>query len=144
MHDNIIIDTSVLIALEKCDLLNILCNIYKTVIVMEAVIAEFGEINLPCMKVENISSPILNLLMNTVNLGKGEAQVIAYALNAKEIPVLLDDLKSRKIAKNMDITVSGTIGLLIKAQKKGLIESAYKRANILKEKGFYISEKLLK
>lgn len=42
MPDTVIIDTSVLIALEKIDLLDILCKIYSEIILPQAVINEFG------------------------------------------------------------------------------------------------------
>lgn len=56
---------------------------------------------------------------------------------------MVDDLKARKIAKDMGLKITGTIGFLLKAQKLGLIESAYRKAKELKDKGFYISESLL-
>jgi len=41
------------------------------------------------------------------------------------------------------LTVSGTIGLLLKAEKTGLISSAFEKAKELKEMGFYVSNELL-
>jgi VanZ family protein len=42
MPEPIIIDTSSLIALERINLLQILCKIYKEVVIPESVIKEFG------------------------------------------------------------------------------------------------------
>ncbi len=42
MPEKAIADTSALIALEKINLLNILCKIYAEIILPEAVINEFG------------------------------------------------------------------------------------------------------
>jgi predicted nucleic acid-binding protein len=42
MPEKVIVDASVLIALEKIGLLDILCKLYNNVILPEAVISEFG------------------------------------------------------------------------------------------------------
>ena len=74
--------------------------------------------------------------------GKGEAEVIALA-NDTGLKTIIDDLKARGIAEKFGLKVTGTIGILLKAESLGLLESAYKKPKELKEKGFYISEKLL-
>lgn len=56
---------------------------------------------------------------------------------------ILDDLKARKVAKTLGINFTGTIGILLKAEKLGLIESSYISAKELKNKGFYVSDELL-
>ena len=73
---------------------------------------------------------------------KGEAEVIALAYESGK-KVLIDDLKARKIAKDFDLTISGTIGLLLRAEQEGLIESTYKKVQELKENGFQVSDSLL-
>jgi len=89
-----------------------------------------------------VTSSFVNLLKGTLNLGKGEAEVITLA---KEIAmkIIIDDLKARKVAETLELKVTGTIGLLLKAEKLGFIESAYDKAKELKDKGFYVSDELL-
>jgi len=41
------------------------------------------------------------------------------------------------------LIISGSIGVLLKAEKLGLIDSAFKKAQELKDKGFYVSDELL-
>lgn len=77
-----------------------------------------------------------------MNLGKGEAEVIALS-SETGIKTIIDDLKARQIAEKMGLTVTGTIGILIKAKKAGFINSAYDKVKELKEKGFYVSKELL-
>jgi predicted nucleic acid-binding protein len=43
----------------------------------------------------------------------------------------------------VELTVTGTIGILLKAEKVGLIDSAHDKARELRDKGFYVSEQLL-
>jgi predicted nucleic acid-binding protein len=79
MPEPIIADTSSLIALERVDLLHVLCEIYKEVVVPESVIKEFGNLSLPCLSIRKVESNLLKLLITDLNLGKGEADVIALS-----------------------------------------------------------------
>lgn len=142
MPEIIIVDASVLIALEKIDLLQILCKIYKEVVLPDAVIKEIGNINIPCYSVRKVESRLLNILMRDLNLGRGEAEVIALAYETN-LKILIDDLKARKVAEDLGLSVSGSIGVLLKAEKLGFIKSALKKTQELKNKGFYISDELL-
>ncbi|MGB9823253.1 DUF3368 domain-containing protein [Thermodesulfovibrio sp.] len=143
MHDRIIADTSVLIALEKINLLDLLCKIYKEVIIPEGVLKEFGSINLGCFSTKSVDSKLVNFFIKEMNLGRGEAEVIALSYNTG-IPVLIDDLRARKLADEIGLTVSGTIGVLMKAQKMGIIESALEKVLELKKMGFYISDEIIR
>jgi len=92
--------------------------------------------------IEKVKSPLVKLLVNDLNLGKGEAEVIALASNMGAATII-DDLKARRIAENMGLKVTGTIGVLLKAERAGLVDSAYKKGKELLEKGFYVSDELL-
>lgn len=138
----IIIDTSSLIALERINLLQILCKIYTEVLIPESVIKEFGNLSLPCLSIRKVESNLLKLLITDLNLGKGEADVIALA-NQTGLKVIIDDSKARKVAENMGLKLTGTIGALLKAERLELIPSAQEKVRELREKGFYVSEELL-
>ncbi|HDH00352.1 MAG TPA: DUF3368 domain-containing protein [Nitrospirae bacterium] len=142
MPETVIVDTSVLIALEKIDLLQILCKIYKEIILPDAVTKEFGNINIDCHSVRKVESKLINILMRDLNLGRGESEVIACAYETR-CKALIDDLKARKVADDLGLSFSGSIGVLLKAGKLGLIDSALKKTQELKDKGFYVSNKLL-
>ena len=142
MPETVIVDTSVLIALEKIDLLQILCKIYKEIILPDAVAKEFGNINIDCHSVRKVESKLINILMRDLNLGRGESEVIACAYETR-CKALIDDLKARKVADDLGLSFSGSIGVLLKAGKLGLIDSALKKTQELKDKGFYVSNKLL-
>src|SRR4030043_1909889 len=142
MPEAVIVDASVLIALERIDLLKILCKIYKEIILPDAVVKEFGKINIDCLSVRKVESRLINILMKELNLGRGEAEVIALAYETN-FKALIDDLKARKIAEDLGLSISGSIGVLLKAEKLGLVKSALKKAQELKDKGFYVSDELL-
>ena len=52
------------------------------------------------------------------NLGKGESQVIAFAFQNKEFAAAIDDKAAKKCAEVFNISISGTIAIIIKARKK--------------------------
>ena len=79
MNKKVILDTTCLIALEKLNLFNLLSQLYSKVLVPPQVVKEFS-LTLPdfiqIRKVKDIK--LLKVLM--LELGKGEAEVIALAL----------------------------------------------------------------
>lgn len=74
----------------------------------------------------------LNLLMDA-----GEAASIRLAAQRK-CRVILDDLKARKVAAHMGLSVTGTVGLLVKARKEGVIFSLRQMLDDLDANGFHI------
>ena len=142
MPDKIIVDNSVLIALDKLNLLALLCNIYSEIWIPEGVNKEFGVLTLPCVVIKKTQSNLINLLIKDLNLGLGEAEVISLA-SESDMKVMIDDLKARKAAQDFGLTVTGTIGFLLKAHQLGLIKSAYENVQKLREAGFYVSDQLL-
>ena len=142
MPEMAIADTSALIALEKINLLDILCKIYEKIILPEAVIHEFGTPTIDCYSSNKVESPLVKLLVNDLNLGKGKSEVIALARETG-MRIIIDDLKARKVANTLDLHVTGTIGVLLKAEKLGFIGSAHDKAKELRNIGFYVSDQLL-
>jgi len=142
MPEPMVVDTSSLIALERINLLQILCKIYKEVVIPESVIKEFGNLSLPCLSIRKVETRLIKLLTTDLNLGKGEADVIALA-SQTGLKVVIDDLKARRVAENMGLKVTGTIGVLVKAERAGLIRSAYDKVKELRDRGFYVAEELL-
>jgi len=123
-------------------MLNVLCKIYSNIVLPEAVIGEFGPLSIECYSSEKVDSTLVGLLVSDLNLGRGEAESIALA-SQTGLKLVLDDLKARKAAVNLGLKVTGTIGILLKAESLALIDSAYEKARELRDKGFYISDQLL-
>jgi predicted nucleic acid-binding protein len=74
MLEKAIIDTSALIALGKINLTDILCQIYAEILIPEAVISEFGTPECNCYSIKKVTSPLIKVLIEDLNLGKGEAE----------------------------------------------------------------------
>jgi predicted nucleic acid-binding protein len=75
-------------------------------------------------------------------LGKGESEAIALALEMKADLVLLDDYKARATAEFMGLNMTGTVGMLSKAQKKGIISDLRPLLDELRARGFRLSDKV--
>jgi predicted nucleic acid-binding protein len=79
MHEIIVIDTSVLIALEKLNILDLICKIYKKILIPQAVLKEYGSQLDKCFEVIKINDIRLLEIIKELNLGKGESEVIVIA-----------------------------------------------------------------
>jgi len=71
-------------------------------------------------------------------LGRGEASCLSLAIS-RRLRVLTDDRDTRIIAHRRDIPVSGTIGVLVLAVKRGLLplDEANTLLSDMIEKGYY-------
>ena len=76
-------------------------------------------------------------------LGRGEAEAISLA-KSLNLPILIDDKKGRILARKMNLTVFGTLGVLINAYKHGLIEDFESEVQKLVNAGIRISPLLLR
>ena len=56
---------------------------------------------------------------------------------------MIDDAKARKIAEKLLIKLTGTLGVLTKAEKEGVVESFYQVALELRKAGFRVSEAII-
>lgn len=48
---------------------------------------------------------------------------IVLALEFPESTIILDDLKARKVAERLNLQITGTVGVIVKAKNIGLISS---------------------
>jgi predicted nucleic acid-binding protein len=58
-----------------------------------------------------------------VSLGAGESEAISLAIEMKARLLLLDDLAARRLALGLHLPIIGTLGLLLAAKRKGLLET---------------------
>ncbi|OQX00413.1 MAG: hypothetical protein BWK80_61850 [Desulfobacteraceae bacterium IS3] len=65
-------------------------------------------------------------------LHKGEAEALCICMENKVKLCLLDDRDARRFAKQNQIPITGTLGILVEARKKGFIESVKPLMNELR------------
>ncbi len=74
------------------------------------------------------------------DLGKGELETMALALEHREKIVILDDALARRIAQAARLQVWGTLRVLLAAKEQGMLTSIAPLLNDLKNSGMWISE----
>lgn len=77
------------------------------------------------------------------NLGKGENEVMAFALQNREFTAVLDDKAAKNCAEAFNIDVCGTIAVIIKSKQMGLTPEIKPLLAGLRSVGFRISEDIL-
>lgn len=82
--------------------------------------------------------------MYKAKLHAGEVEVMILAQEQEADLVIIDDNAAKKTAKYLGLTVTGTLGVLIRAKQKGLIERVQPLLSEMKRNGFYISAKVEK
>jgi len=73
-----------------------------------------------------------------VSLGAGEREVLALAVESVDPLVILDDALARRFAVRLQLRLTGTLGLLLKAKKTGRIESVRPYLDRLEELRFRV------
>ncbi len=148
----IVCNAGPLIALTSVHCLELLRDIYKTVIVPEAVYQEVtcssslrGAQSIPdCSWICRTFVKTLPDRFLMSELGKGEAEVIALALEKRAYNVLIDERKARRIAElYYSLNVSGTGGILLRAKRTGLIDSVCALMRGMRNNGYYLSDRLM-
>lgn len=142
MDKIIISDTSCLIVLTKIDKLYLLKDLYLRVIVTREVSNEFGHRLPEWINVVEVKNKVKQIELEK-QLDKGEASSIALALETKNATLIIDENKGRKVAKSFNIDIIGTIGVIILANKKGLISDVIGTILRLVNKGFHLSDELM-
>ena len=140
---NIISNTSCLIVLDNIGMLDVLKELYGKVFITEEVLKEFGKTVPDWIEVRKVSdNKYLKLMKNFVDLG--EASTIALAVETDDIVIILDDLKARKLAQKLNLKITETIGVLVKARKRNINTSTQEVLNKLRNEGFRISDEIEK
>jgi hypothetical protein len=116
-------DTSPLIALNQIDQLGLLNTLFESVQIPPAVATEALSVDRPSWLVEHQLSGPLPAEVVDAGLGAGESEAIALALELRVDRVLLDELPGRALAKHLGLPVIGTLGVLLLAKRRGLIET---------------------
>lgn len=77
------------------------------------------------------------------DLGSGESQVLAFASLNQGCETVLDDLQARRCARSLGIATTGTLGILLRAKKAGLIQAARPLVEELLQRRMYLSRDLV-
>ena len=138
---SIISDTTCFIALSNIGALNLLHLLYKQIFTTIEIAMEFGESLPEWVEIVSVSDKTKQHLLE-MQVDKGEASAIALALESENPFLILDDYKARKLARNLNLNHTGTIGVIITAKQKGIIPSIKPFLEKIKQTNFHLSPEL--
>jgi predicted nucleic acid-binding protein len=143
----LICDTSVIQYLHQLNILTITRDLSDRVIIPPAVEEELQEgreagIDLPVVKKTDwieIECPAGEKDVPLVtDLGPGETEVLMLALESRTKIAVLDDKVARKAADMLELQFTGTLGLLVDAKTRGLLEEVRPLLDKLENLNFHI------
>jgi predicted nucleic acid-binding protein len=72
-------------------------------------------------------------------LDLGEAAVIQLALDLPGATVVLDDLKARRVARRSSIPMTGSLGVLLHAKRRGKLDSVAQAVERIRRHGGWLA-----
>ena len=140
----VVSNSSPLIAFADIGQLGLLPAIFGSILIPPAVAAEIAPsiADLPhWLHVEGLKQSIPGILVQR-SLGAGEREALALGIEAAAERLLLDDLPARRIARSLNLSVTGTIGVLLVAKRHGLIVSVRPHLDALVRESFFVGSGL--
>lgn len=129
----LVVNASPIIFLEQVGGLDWLARLARVVIVPAAVLGEIvaGSDLSPGLTPQRLSvqfqiTPDLSLPSEIAgwDLGAGESQVLATVRAGPGREAVLDDRQARRCARSLGLLTTGTLGIILRAKKAGLISEA--------------------
>ena len=146
----VVSNSSPIIHLAKIGKLSLLREYFNTIMVPESVLKECVAEGKDRKEVEAIKKAewirvaevqdkkLVKLLQSS--LDDGESEAIALSLESGADLILLDDSDAREKARIYGLTVTGTLGVLLRAKKDRKISSLKENIIKLRESGFWVSD----
>jgi len=143
-------NTTPFIALASARLLDLLPDLFGQIHVPESVVKECavgGLIEVPPLASLDwiVVHPNPNgSLSGAWDLDAGEKDTILLALQVKADWILVDERLGRSTAEYQGLSVSGTLGVLAKAKRAGLIPAFLNAAETMRRQGIHFSADLVR
>ncbi|ABU58433.1 DUF3368 domain-containing protein [Roseiflexus castenholzii] len=149
----VVTDTTPLIALALIGKLSLLSDLYGEVaapptVYAEAIAGAAGRIdaadirNASCVRVQPLSDP--RRADALANLDRGEAEAIALAQEINADLLIIDERLGRRSARHLGLTITGTVGILLKSKALGYIETVHPLLTMLQQRGIYLGDALVR
>ncbi len=147
----VIINNSPLVFLSILNLLPLLRELYTDVWIPEEVREEFLRTETRARRSSLDNAPWIRTMSLTDpqsasaygRLDRGEASVLALAKERNARLVIVDDKQAREEAQRIRLPVKGTVGVLLEAKKKGLIDAIKPLLEVLHDNGMYLDQSFI-
>ena len=150
--DRVVVNASPLICLFKSGLQSLLPELFQDIYVPEAVLKEItspGKNDFPAEQVTQqtwlkaATSIPVDIRVAMWNLGRGESEVISFALQNPSFRAVLDDREARRCAETLGCKCIGTAGILVLARRSNLLLSLREAFTKLSGSGIWLSRDLI-
>lgn len=147
-----VVDASPLILLGKVGRVDLLHELCDELVVPEIVVREVGAKEEGEALIERLASlpgaifepeVVVASELRAWDLGRGESQVLALAVLTPGARAVLDDLDGRRCAQALGVPVIGTLGVVLRAKRKGALPTARPVIEHLRRVGLYVSDDLV-
>ena len=135
-YEIVIADTSCFILLEKLNELELLKILFSYVIT-----TPFGNPLPEWVKIRSVKNVVFQM---SLDIDPGEASAIALAIESEPSVIILDDAKGRKLARKSNLKYTGTLGVLLKAKRAGIISALRPILDKIQVSDFRYSEDVFK
>lgn len=144
MPKSVICDASPLIALVQIGRLDLLRQLYATVLIPPAVAHETERtVKRPDWIVErSIKRPFDRRIVESP-IGPGETEVLALALELGITLIVLDERRAHRRAKTLGLEVVGTLGVLLAAKRRNMVPALRPEIEALVREGFYLGTDII-
>jgi uncharacterized protein len=139
LREPAVVDSTCLIGLDQIGHLDLLPKLFDPIHAPPEVERESG-FTPEWLRIEIPSNPDLVAALK-VMVDDGEAEAIALALERKW-RIVLDDRRARDLAQQLGLKVIGTVGILIRAKRAGILPWISPLLKELTDRGFRLSEDL--
>lgn len=143
-------NTTPFIALASIQRIDLLPKLFGQIHVVEEVIGECaagGLIAVPPLReldwIVSVVAPIQPAPHVLLELDNGEKATLQAAILEQADLVLMDEKIGRNMAEYLGLNVSGTLGVLLKARKLGLLASFRGAAQLMQAQGIFYNSALI-
>lgn len=141
MHNIIVSDTSCLILFDNIGALEVLQKTYGEIIITPEVAEEYRRQLPEWIKIKSVLHKNRQREFEQL-VDYGEASAIALALELEKSILIIDDKRGRKLAQQMKIELTGTLGTLLKAKQLNVISSIRPFIEKMKMFDYHISRSI--
>ena len=141
MTKDAVTNSTCLIGLERIGRLDLLPKVFSNVYAPPMVATEVGT-ETDWLKVQPVQNLAVVATLKT-QMDDGEAEAIALAMELGDVLLILDDKKARRVAQQIGLKVIGTVGMLLRAKRDGVITEIKPFLMALMEVDFRISDGII-
>lgn len=148
----VVSNASPLINLARVDHFDLLAVFYSRIVIPQVVYEEVvvrgagreGSREVRDASWIEVQSPQDELAVRALatELGAGEASAIILAQELGASLLLIDEIRGRRIARQLGLQVRGTLGILARARREGRISGLRATLDLLRARGTWIDQRL--